>query len=175
MKKKKNKKKLSVKELSSLNKIGKEFAEINANIKKHGTANIHAGFGLLECESDVLQCEVCFWEKHNFFECDWFRENKCTYKCNFYSRNVDTIGFVDANKIKHHKVSKEEASIRSKVKKYIRFAEKIDEVYEIEEEKIRKKKEEEMVKQRMQELKEQELEEKELDTKNKRRNLKSLI
>jgi len=175
MKKKKVEKKLSMKELSSLNKIDKEFSQIDIKVKKHATTNIHASAGLLECESDVVQCEFCFWERYSFFECDWFRENKCTYKCNFYSRNIDTIGFVDTNKIKHHKISNEEIKSRSKIKKYIRLAEKIDEVYEIEEEKIRKKKEEELVKQRMQELKEQEKEEKELDIKNKRRNLKSLI
>lgn len=175
MKKKKVEKKLSIKEQKSLNKIDKEFTQTNINVKKHATNNAHSSAGLLEYESDITQCEFCFWDRYSFFECDWFRENKCTYKCNFYSRNVDTIGFVDVNKVKHQKISNEETKIRSKVKKYIKLAEKIDEVYEIEQEKIRKKKEEELVKQRMQELKEQELEEKEIDIKSKRRNLKSLI
>ena len=178
MRKKKNKKKpLSIIEDSSLGKIGKHLEQINKNVKEHSKKNFHNSTGVLECENDLVKCIDCFYYSYNFYECDWYRENKCTYKCKGFKRSIDSFGFIDINKIKHHKISDQEKKDRKKVDKYLKFAEKVDKIYEDELKRINEIKRQELIVQRIKELKEAEEQEREQEPeiKQRYRNIKSLI
>lgn len=178
MRKKKNKKKaLSILEESSLGKIGKHLSQMNEGVKEHATGNKHTIGHVLECENDIIKCTDCFYYGYNFFECEWYRENKCTFKCKGFKRSIDSFGFIDINKIKHHKITDQEKKNRKKVDKYLKFAEKLDKIYEDELKRIKEIKRQELIAQRVKELKEAEEQEREQEPeiKQRRRDIKSLI
>ncbi|MCK9441759.1 MAG: hypothetical protein M0Q13_10090 [Methanothrix sp.] len=178
MKKKKIKKKqLSIIEDSSLGKINNHLTDIKKSVKQHSTGNDHVIGHVLECENNLVKCTDCFYYSYNFFECEWYRENKCTFKCKGYKRNLEAFGFIDINKFKHHNITRQEKKNRRKIDKYLKFAENIDKIYEDELEKINEIKREKLIAQKIKELKELEEQEKEAEpeVKQKRRDIKSLI
>lgn len=175
MKKKKTKKPLSIKEENATGKLGNQLSKIITDVKKHKTINQHKSHKLLESENDIVKCVDCFFKTELLDGCDWFRENKCTFKCKRYKKSIEQFGFVDINKVKHHNISPEEDRFRKNLKKYMHIAEHINEIYEEEQEKIRQKKRKEMIAQKIKEMKEMDKVEQEPDIKEKRRKLKSLI
>ena len=176
--KKEEKKRLSTIEESSLGKLTKELGSTKSSVKDNAVRNQHNSPGLMECEKDIVRCTFCFWEKEGWEGCKWFRDNKCTSKCKSFENSIDSLGFIDINKVKHHKISNEEKVFKRKVRKYINFAETIDSIYEEELKKINDRKKEELVKQKIQEMREnekEEVQEEPDDTKQRRKNIKSLI
>jgi hypothetical protein len=177
------KKEESKKSKVALEKISKEFDILHkdVNSKKKKQYYYHANSG--QPAGDLTKCMIdhCIYRFNKSDHCKWLEEIGCTFKCNGSVTSIKSLKVVDINKFKASFSKIDSKSLYKKIKQYMPFAEKINELLKEQEEEMKIKKRKEFIARRLEELKEIDKNKKEekiveeTEPKYKKRNLKSLI
>lgn len=125
-KKKPTKKQLRIRK--KIRSVGEKLTDLKDSTKgiRGGiTKGYVKGPDKLESEWDETLCESsCIFKGHSEL-CSWYRDNKCSSKCNSRVLSYHQLG-VDSRKIKYS-ATEDEKQLRKKINSYIGVARQIDE------------------------------------------------